>query len=64
MTRYTYIMKESCLAVSFSTLLKAAIPCHYGSFPVLEPTADRFVAALDGKGTQVIVPNKTVGVRI
>ena len=28
------------------------------------PTADRFVAALDGSGTQVIVPHKAVPVRI
>jgi hypothetical protein len=44
--------------------LKAAIPCHYGSFPVIEPNADRFVAAMAGSGTQVVVPHKTVGVRI
>jgi L-ascorbate metabolism protein UlaG (beta-lactamase superfamily) len=42
----------------------AVIPCHYGSFPMLEPTADRFVAAMEGSGMQVIVPHKTVGVRI
>jgi L-ascorbate metabolism protein UlaG (beta-lactamase superfamily) len=44
--------------------LKAVIPCHYGSFPILEPNANRFVAALDGKGTQVIVPQTTVAVRV
>jgi L-ascorbate metabolism protein UlaG (beta-lactamase superfamily) len=44
--------------------IKAAIPCHYGSFPIIEPTADKFVAAMDGKGVQVVVPQKTVGVRI
>ena len=42
----------------------AVIPCHYGSFPMLEPTADRFVAAMEGSGMQVIVPHKSVGVRI
>ena len=44
--------------------VKAAIPCHYGSFPIILPSADRFVAALDGTATQAIVPHKTVGVRI
>ena len=34
---------------------KAVIPCHYGSFPIVDPSADRFVAALDGSGVQVIV---------
>jgi L-ascorbate metabolism protein UlaG (beta-lactamase superfamily) len=44
--------------------LRAAIPCHYGSFPIIDKTADAFVAAMDGKGTQVVVPHKTVGVTI
>lgn len=44
--------------------VKAAIPCHYGSFPIIEPNADTFVAALDGSGVQVVVPHKTVGLRI
>ncbi|MCF3641397.1 metal-dependent hydrolase [Rhizobium sp. TRM95111] len=32
------------------------IPCHYGSFGVLDQTADTFVAAMDGVGTTVEVP--------
>jgi hypothetical protein len=28
------------------------------------PDADRFVAAMDGKGIQVVVPHKTVGVTV
>lgn len=43
---------------------QAVIPCHYGSFPIIEPTADRFVALLEGSGIQVIVPQKTMPVRI
>lgn len=43
---------------------RAVIPCHYGSLPIIEPTADRFVAAMDGGGVQVVIPHKTVGVRI
>jgi L-ascorbate metabolism protein UlaG (beta-lactamase superfamily) len=54
----------AALAVQRFFKLKAVIPCHYGSFPIIEPNADRFVATMEGKGTQVIVPNKTVGVRI
>jgi L-ascorbate metabolism protein UlaG (beta-lactamase superfamily) len=62
--RFTMGPEVAALAVQRFFKLKAAIPCHYGSFPIIEPNADRFVAALDGKGTQVIVPHKTVGVRI
>jgi L-ascorbate metabolism protein UlaG (beta-lactamase superfamily) len=62
--RFTMGPDVAALAVQRFFKLKAAIPCHYGSFPPLAKTADSFVAALDGKGTQAIVPNKTVGVRI
>jgi L-ascorbate metabolism protein UlaG (beta-lactamase superfamily) len=62
--RFTMGGEVAALAVQRFFKLKAAIPCHYGSFPMIDGTADRFVAALDGKGTQVVVPHKTVGVRI
>jgi L-ascorbate metabolism protein UlaG (beta-lactamase superfamily) len=62
--RFTMGPEVAALAVQRYFKLKAAIPCHYGSFSLILPNADRFVAALDGKGTQTIVPNKTVGVRI
>ncbi len=62
--RFTMGPETAALAVSRFFKLKAAIPCHYGSFGLVLPNADRFVAAMEGKGTQVIVPNKTVGVRI
>jgi len=38
--------------------LDAVIPCHYGSFPIIAPTADAFVAAMKGHATKVIVPHK------
>ncbi|MBZ6074734.1 metal-dependent hydrolase [Microvirga puerhi] len=62
--RFTMGGDVAALAVERFFKLKAAIPCHYGSFPIIDQTADKFVAALDGKGTQVVVPHKTVGVRI
>ena len=40
--------------------LKAVIPCHYGSFPIIEPDAGNFVAAMEGHKTRVIVPEKGV----
>lgn len=56
--RFTMGSEVAALAVQRFFKLRAAIPCHYGSFPVIEPTADKFVAAMDGKGTQVVVPHK------
>jgi L-ascorbate metabolism protein UlaG (beta-lactamase superfamily) len=31
------------------------IPCHYGSFPIIDQTADKFVAGMDGGTSEVIV---------
>jgi L-ascorbate metabolism protein UlaG (beta-lactamase superfamily) len=62
--RFTMGPETAAFAVKRFFKPKAVIPCHYGSFPIIEPNADRFVAAMEGSGIQVIVPHKTVGVRI
>jgi L-ascorbate metabolism protein UlaG (beta-lactamase superfamily) len=62
--RFTMGPDTAAFAVRRFFKPKAVIPAHYGSFPIIEPTADRFVAAMEGSGIQVIVPHKTVGVRI
>jgi L-ascorbate metabolism protein UlaG (beta-lactamase superfamily) len=62
--RFTMGADTAALAVRRFFRPKAVIPCHYGSFPIIEPTADRFVAAMEGSGIQVIVPHKTTAVRI
>lgn len=36
--------------------LRTAIPCHYGTFPMLDQTADKFIAAMKGAQTQVQAP--------
>ena len=56
--------RTAAFAVKRFFKLDAVIPCHYGSFPIIEATADRFVAAMDGSGIQVIVPHKNMGVRL
>jgi L-ascorbate metabolism protein UlaG (beta-lactamase superfamily) len=38
--------------------LDTAIPCHYGSFPIIDPDAHKFVAAMKGASTKVVVPEK------
>jgi L-ascorbate metabolism protein UlaG (beta-lactamase superfamily) len=32
------------------------IPCHYATFPMLDPNADTFIAAMEGDAGKVIVP--------
>ena len=34
---------------------EAIVPCHYGSFPVVDQTADAFVAAMEGEADRVKV---------
>jgi L-ascorbate metabolism protein UlaG (beta-lactamase superfamily) len=62
--RFTMGPQTAALAVKRFFRPRAVIPCHYGSFPVIEPTADKFVAAMDGSGIQVLVPHKHTAVRI
>ncbi len=62
--RFTMGPETAALAVKRFFKLAAVIPCHYGSFQIIEPTADRFVAAMEGSGTQVLVPQKGMGVRV
>jgi L-ascorbate metabolism protein UlaG (beta-lactamase superfamily) len=56
--RFTMSPLTAALAVRRFFKLKCVIPCHYGSFPIIEPTADKFVAAMHDQGTKVIVPTK------
>jgi len=56
--RFTMSPATAALAVRRFFKLDAVIPCHYGSFPIIEPTADKFIAAMKGHSTKVVVPEK------
>lgn len=56
--RFTMSPSTAAFAVKRFFKLDAVIPCHYGSFPIIEPNADKFVAAMKGSSTKVIVPEK------
>lgn len=56
--RFTMSPKLAAMAVKKFFKLKSVIPCHYGSFPIIEPNADKFVAEMKGAATKVIVPEK------
>ncbi|MEN3930941.1 metal-dependent hydrolase [Microvirga sp. W0021] len=62
--RFTMGPETAALAIKKFFKPKAVIPCHYGSFPIIEPNADKFVAAMDDSGIQVIVPQKGLRVTI
>jgi len=56
--RFTMGAATAALAVKRFFKLDAVIPCHYGSFPIIDATADKFLAAMRGHPTKVIVPDK------
>jgi L-ascorbate metabolism protein UlaG (beta-lactamase superfamily) len=56
--RFTMSPKTAALAVKRFFKLKKVIPCHYGSFPIIEPNADKFIAEMKGHATAVVVPEK------
>jgi L-ascorbate metabolism protein UlaG (beta-lactamase superfamily) len=56
--RFTMSPKTAALAINKFLKVETVVPCHYGSFPIIEPNADKFVAAMKGSATKVIVPDK------
>ena len=56
--RFTMSPKTAALAVKRFLKVETVIPCHYATFPMIEPNADKFVAEMKGSTTKVIVPEK------
>jgi L-ascorbate metabolism protein UlaG (beta-lactamase superfamily) len=56
--RFTMGPRTAALAVKRFLNVGTVIPCHYGSFPIIDQTADKFVAEMKGDKTKVIVPEK------
>jgi L-ascorbate metabolism protein UlaG (beta-lactamase superfamily) len=52
--RYTMGARTAALACTKYFNFKTVFPCHYGTFPVLDQTADAFVSEM--KGQSVTVP--------
>ena len=62
--RFTMSPKTAAIAVKKFFKLKSVIPSHYGSFPIIEKNADKFVAEMKGSPTKVIVPEKGKAVEV
>ncbi|MCO5164275.1 MAG: metal-dependent hydrolase [Mesorhizobium sp.] len=54
--RFTMGGAVAALACRRFFKLDVAIPCHYASFPIIDRSADKFVAGMEGSSTKVIVP--------
>ncbi|WP_029355131.1 metal-dependent hydrolase [Bosea sp. 117] len=63
--RYTMGPETAALAVKRYLGGLTVIPGHYGSFPPLEPTADRFVSLVGGEATvKVLVSGEPVELKL
>jgi L-ascorbate metabolism protein UlaG (beta-lactamase superfamily) len=62
--RFTMSPVTAAIAVKRFIKAETVIPCHYGSFPSIEQTADKFVAELQGQQVKVIVPEKNARITI
>ena len=56
--RFTMGARTAAFAVKRFFKLDAVIPCHYGSFPFVDATPDKFIAEMKGHATKVVVPEK------
>jgi L-ascorbate metabolism protein UlaG (beta-lactamase superfamily) len=54
--RYTMGGAVAALACQRYFRFEKVVPCHYGTFGLLDPDASKFVAGMEGTGTEVIVP--------
>lgn len=53
--RFTMSPRTAAIACKRYFYFKTVIPCHYGTFPIIEPDASKFLAAMEGEN--VSVPN-------
>lgn len=56
--RFTMGAESAAHAVKKFVPAKTVVPCHYGSFPIIDQTADKFVSAMQGAASKVAVPEK------
>jgi L-ascorbate metabolism protein UlaG (beta-lactamase superfamily) len=51
--RFTMGGAVAALACQRYFNFKTAVPCHYGTFPIIDQTADKFVSGMEGSKTEV-----------
>ncbi len=62
--RFTMGAKTAAMACRRFYTFKTVIPCHYGTFPMIDPTADKFIAEMGPDGKKVLVPEKGKAVEL
>jgi L-ascorbate metabolism protein UlaG (beta-lactamase superfamily) len=62
--RYTMGGKLAAMACKRFFRFRRIIPCHYGTFPALDQTAEKFIAEMGGDGGKVLVPERGKAVEV
>jgi len=62
--RFTMGAKLAAMACNRFYAFETVIPCHYATFPIIDQTADKFVAAMKGSKTGVLVPERGMSVEL
>ncbi len=62
--RFTMGARLAALACRKFYSFETAIPAHYGTFGLLDATADKFIAEMKGSKTEVLVPERGVAVEL
>jgi L-ascorbate metabolism protein UlaG (beta-lactamase superfamily) len=60
--RFTMGARLAAMACKRFFEFETAVPCHYGTFGLIDPDADKFVAEMKGAKTKVVVPERGVPV--
>lgn len=62
--RFTMGGRLAAMACQRFFAFETAIPCHYGTFGLLDATAETFIAEMKGAKTKVLVPERAVAVEL
>ncbi|ORE96553.1 metal-dependent hydrolase [Acuticoccus yangtzensis] len=62
--RFTMGGKLAALACTKFFDFDAVVPCHYATFPVLDQTPEKFIAAMGSKSSIVTVPEKGTAITL
>jgi L-ascorbate metabolism protein UlaG (beta-lactamase superfamily) len=62
--RFTMGAKTAAMACQRFFTFKTVVPCHYGSFPIIDPDAEKFKKEMGGDAGKVLVPEKGKAVEL
>jgi L-ascorbate metabolism protein UlaG (beta-lactamase superfamily) len=62
--RFTMGARLAAMACNRYFEFETVIPCHYATFPIIDQTADKFVAEMKGSKTRVLVPERGTPVEL